>query len=317
MVYFLSILTPNHSCRALIPRLPTSLTSRALKSSWSNRLQVEALCLSNDVLPDRAQIIVCELLLEAQEDLASMNEDISRLLEIPESLMQRLRSSVERVERLSVGIAPHKKLPPEILAIIFIESLHDERVIVPPNVRMAPWNLGQVCLRWRAISRAEPLLWRLVMVKKRGRRFSASIIPALRDIFSRCGGEGEITLQVKPSCESDWEETLFIISTYSSRLWGLHLDLDKSCIRPLAMPLGALGNLQYLFLRCGFSLRNGIHISTFSTAQNLCDVNIWLLVEPTLLDNDRIVLPWAQLTELTVTKVPAALILRVLTGDEV
>lgn len=276
------------------------------------------MCISNDTLSDRDQATVRTLLLEAQEDTHSIRA-ASRLPAIPEPLMQRLKSTATRVQILSMGIVPHKVLPSEILALIFFYSLYNRRTVVPPIKRMAPWNLVQVCSRWRAVARAVPQLWASIDVLKHSHPFKASTTAALTDIFSRCGGEGNITLQIQPTCESDWEHTLSLISTHSSRLLGLHLVLNESCIKHLSAPLPALENLRYLHISCrafislrGWAESPALHISAFSDARNLSAMSI--LHAPERLLHTAVIVTPSQLTVLTLSEVSASTLLRVLVG---
>lgn len=302
---FLSIVTSNHLCRAPIPQRHLTAESPAPKYGWFERLRVEGLCLSNDILSDGDQSIARELLSEAQNDLAFVDEDISQLQEILKRLKKRSILSAERVERLRVGIAPQKKLPLEVLSRIFIASLGPEGVLLPPKRNSSPWNVGQVCSRWRAISRADRLVWRFIGITnyRYQSQFSDSIISALHDILTNRGGQGAVELYARLRDGAEWADTLYMVSTYPSRLSGLHLDLDKSCVPALTAPLRAFNNLRSLSLQLRLYSGHTSQISAFSTARNLRSLKLDLLGNPGLVDNNPAMFLWAQLTNLTLTDV--------------
>lgn len=302
--YRLFIAASDHLCSEPISQIPAP--SPVPTYGWFERLRVEGLCLSNDILSDRDQEITRELLSEAQNELASVNEDISRLQEILERLKKRSISSAERVKRLSVGIAPQKKLPPDVLSKSFIASLGPGKAMVPPKKNNSPWNLGQVCSRWRAISRADCVVWSFVKITTDHRyqpQLSESIISALHDILTNCGGQGGVELCVRLRHEAEWADILHIVSTYSSRLCGLHLDLDKSCLPLLTMPLRAFNKLRSLSLELQLYPGSTSQISVFSAAQNLRSVKIDLRANPALIDSNPTMFRWAQLTNLTLRDV--------------
>ncbi|KNZ73197.1 hypothetical protein J132_00586 [Termitomyces sp. J132] len=66
----------------------------------------------------------------------------------------------EHISRLSVALAPHKRLPSELLEYTFRSHFVSEYSLkLPPVISEGPWVLGQVCRRWRHLSRSIPDLW--------------------------------------------------------------------------------------------------------------------------------------------------------------
>ncbi|KAG6860391.1 hypothetical protein C0995_011741 [Termitomyces sp. Mi166 len=69
-------------------------------------------------------------------------------------------SLADHISRLSIALAPHKSLPPEILERILRFNPHRTAIVhVPVNLTQYPWVLGRVCSSWRRISRSIPDLW--------------------------------------------------------------------------------------------------------------------------------------------------------------
>ncbi|KAG6872422.1 hypothetical protein C0995_009819 [Termitomyces sp. Mi166 len=66
----------------------------------------------------------------------------------------------EHISRLSIALAPHKRLPIELLEYTFRSYFASEYSLQLPPVRsQGPWVLGQVCRRWRQLSRSIRDLW--------------------------------------------------------------------------------------------------------------------------------------------------------------
>ncbi|KAG6828384.1 hypothetical protein H0H92_008184, partial [Tricholoma furcatifolium] len=110
---------------------------------------------TNELLLNDEDTLHCRALLsQAQEKISQLDPGDS-------SSSEFLQLS-HRVSILSVALAPHKRFPPEILAVIFrmsrdLES--DQFTSIPPNLDEIPWTLGRVCRKWRHLSRTMPEVW--------------------------------------------------------------------------------------------------------------------------------------------------------------
>jgi hypothetical protein len=62
------------------------------------------------------------LISDYKDDLASVASEISRVEEILDELHSRRANLVSSIHSCQVAIAPHRKLPNEILAKVFMES---------------------------------------------------------------------------------------------------------------------------------------------------------------------------------------------------
>ncbi|KAG6824481.1 hypothetical protein H0H92_006735 [Tricholoma furcatifolium] len=96
--------------------------------------------------------------------------DRSRLLIVKDKLRHLPSDSIENMhltdflQKLYVAIAPHKRIPHEILELILRDCLEISGggLRLPPtreSIRTAPLVLGQVCSTWRSMSRSIPELW--------------------------------------------------------------------------------------------------------------------------------------------------------------
>lgn len=100
-----------------------------------------------------------ELFSETQDDLCALDEEIVRAQQILDLLQEKRTSKVERMDRFRVAFAPHKDIPAELWAKIFVYCMGDTETIIPPGQHSMPYVLGMVCSRWRLISHAEHSLW--------------------------------------------------------------------------------------------------------------------------------------------------------------
>lgn len=113
------------------------------------RLEAHVATASNAPLPDIDQDSVRELLSEAWNSVNSLDMEISALEAAPPILRHRRASEMGHIKVLQTGIiAPHKKLPSELVAKMFVHTLeHDESEVGPVGLTRLPWALGQVCSR--------------------------------------------------------------------------------------------------------------------------------------------------------------------------
>ncbi|KAG6909221.1 hypothetical protein DXG01_001528 [Tephrocybe rancida] len=112
-------------------------------------------------------------LLDKLENVAGItNQDIlsddeilrgRTLLKTYESLHRPEADASLRILRLHIALAPHKRLPEELMKQIFLvtsDSLnHGSTILTPSAVEKSPWVLGRVCSAWRHLSRSMAELW--------------------------------------------------------------------------------------------------------------------------------------------------------------
>lgn len=116
----------------------------------SRKVCLQDKAFSNDVLSDVYQRLIREILHESQDKLQSLDTEISELHAAIARLEDHHGKEISRVQRMKVGIAPHKNVPPEIMTKIFVccLSTRQPRLNLPPNYEDAIWNLTQTCSRW-------------------------------------------------------------------------------------------------------------------------------------------------------------------------
>ncbi|KAK6966825.1 hypothetical protein R3P38DRAFT_3299437 [Favolaschia claudopus] len=104
---------------------------------------------------------------ELESHLASVQEAIQTLLTRSDDLRRTLKS-------YKATLSPIRRLPPEILGLIFSEAVHASVSNtyafgnVPPSepalsvTQHAPWLLTSVCRYWAAVALAAPALWSML-----------------------------------------------------------------------------------------------------------------------------------------------------------
>lgn len=270
------------------------------------RSRVEHLtCSSNEILSDQDQGTVRDLLAEVKSDVDSLDAEIARLETVLGDLKKRRALGVQRMTGLRVGIAPHKNVPPEILADIFVRCAEGVEVPIPRPELSIAWNLCQVCTRWRSIARAEPLLWAKIDVNSLDdENQSIHIFDLLHDILSNCGGQGKVHLEIYPSTRRDWMRLFELFELYPTRLWKISLYLDTTCPEPIFLPIQAFDSVESVSLSFAEDLEAFCApISAFSASRNICHAALDFDDDPQLTDRQEMIFPWAQLIDLTLTNI--------------
>jgi hypothetical protein len=103
---------------------------------------------------------------EAEMDLTYLNERIMATPAMLDKLVGQHRELTAKITECRISLAPHKKLPPEILGRIFQYCIADKTVIPP----LLHENLGDllhlchICSLWRRVALGTPTLWSRISV---------------------------------------------------------------------------------------------------------------------------------------------------------
>ena len=120
--------------------------------------------LHNDELPATVQSTMLSRLSDAEGDLSTLENEIARMESILHALRSQRAQDLSRIEFYREALAPHRKLPNEVLGEIFVYATRI--VTLPPKEywREAPWNISHVCAKWRNIALSTPALWDYISV---------------------------------------------------------------------------------------------------------------------------------------------------------
>ncbi|KAG6908909.1 hypothetical protein DXG01_002790 [Tephrocybe rancida] len=133
-----------------------------LKMSFSTEADIVLLRKVHDSARTNTNLLLAHEVVHGKALLSRMEEKLllseSQALDVTHTGM---------LSALRVALAPHRFIPPEILEQIFLSLLprgQTEGTTLPPALDIMPWLLGQVCSRWRSLSRAMPMLWGIIHI---------------------------------------------------------------------------------------------------------------------------------------------------------
>ncbi|KAG5338261.1 hypothetical protein C0989_007824, partial [Termitomyces sp. Mn162] len=271
-------------------------------NSFIKRLEDEA-GITNELLLSAQEISHGRVLLSrAQAALKNPNLEATWAVQSQSTL-----TLTEHISRLSVAIAPHKRLPVEILGHTFCslyEGGKNDGTRFDLAISEIPWTLGQVCRRWRQLSRTMPELWGMTIVSSRLPPwcFGSSIqsrgtqtrgIARALEILPEVS---RISLDVSPPVPTR------SLSPYFSRItelrWTLEADQKQESMEIL--PPGVLSNIQRLRVDLGQPSSDvGLHAKSYPDlfGKTSCLRDLTLLSDtPNFLLTD---IPWDQICSLS------------------
>lgn len=214
------------------------------------------------------------------------------------------------MNRYSIAISPHKHLPSEILAKIFVYSLEDELTVLPLYSTSLPWVLRWVCSRWRQIALAEHHLWNRLNMKRSQSFSTRSMVKRWIPRIWNPKQTFPLSLKIRSSSTYDDLPLRDVLSPYFRRLQNLSI---RICEKPATdflisppIPFDSLESLvldftkEMPFPREGDTVAENPPVAVFSNSPRLRKVTVIIpLVEflnPTIIHR----LPWSQLTHLTI-----------------
>ncbi|KAG6816802.1 hypothetical protein H0H87_002771 [Tephrocybe sp. NHM501043] len=288
---------------------------------------------SGYMLSDDSQEEIYGVLNGLGEALEHHDSEIVRVQATLKQLMEQRKEYVQRISKLKAAVAPHKKLPSEILSKIFklcspsplcisakpSHSKHD--VDNPSSIFSLPMA---VCSRWRQIATSSRELWDNVRI----------VYPPCKTTVESWTTKIEETTSMARTVISRGTRSLFIRVDTPPVALGVSLPEESEPLRKLIIPFSQqlthiqlMSSMSHLssFLQSSSPLfpalesltfcgRDGItlpfHLPTtspefimFKQSPNLkvFKLDLMYLDFVDSLSPDTLYLPWAQLTELSFT----------------
>jgi hypothetical protein len=163
-------------------------------------------------------------------------------------LIEDLSKLAALINRYHIALAPHKKLPREMLQHIFhYVSLGCN--MSGPSPHDAPLLLGRVCSTWRRTVLGMPELWKELHFFVENAHSRSQKVNATLMWFSRAG-DSPLSLTITDTSENSAPREDFVnqvIVPFSQKFKYLHLVLQTSQIKALfSLPVGSLDSLQEL-----------------------------------------------------------------------
>ncbi|KAG6860836.1 hypothetical protein C0995_006973 [Termitomyces sp. Mi166 len=145
----------------------------------------------------------------SNQDVLS-DQDILRGRVLLSNAQDQLRSLSKHVHILQVTLAPHRKLPKDILLRIFKFlspiAVEEDEMPLPPVTSEVPWTLGQVCRAWRQLSRSIPELWSPLSVFV----YTAKDVITVRHVLNILPDIVQVSVQVRSKLRLDHVKNLLI-----------------------------------------------------------------------------------------------------------
>ena len=178
---------------------------------------------------------VAEAIKNAKEmDRTKLTEDLSKLTAL--------------ISRYHIALAPHKRLPREMLQHIF-HYVFVGCINSGPSLQNAPLLLGRICSAWRRTALHMPELWKDLHFFVENAHTRSQKVNAALMWFSRAG-DSPLSLTITDTSENPAPKDDFvnkIIVPFSHKFRYLHLVLQPSQIKALfSLPVGSLDSLEEL-----------------------------------------------------------------------
>ncbi|RDB16387.1 hypothetical protein Hypma_002946 [Hypsizygus marmoreus] len=275
------------------------------------------------ILSDQEIWVAKSLLSETLKDVEHLNLEITHAPEILDDLVIRRDEEVARADKIRIVIAPHKRVPPEILSEIFAQTIEGIPLMLPLRFKWTrwPWPLRSVCSLWRRIAISDRRLWDSIEVSiwdwspSLGHRLSQTLTQIWLPFRA---GVGPSKLKIDVDGEACVDQNIihpitYLLFPFLPSLRKLYLQLPLSwCLALLDAPALNLTHLETLSLECtvddcvidhpGCSIFGECLTATdvFSMSPSLRKLRIRDISYLESFDNGPF--PWAQLTDLDLSQ---------------
>lgn len=257
--------------------------------------------------------------LEVRISLAKSNLD---------ALLRQREQDLAALTSLRCALAPHNKLPPEILSEIFQHYVCEPVLVSAQKGSVSPRVLTQVCSKWRAIAFATQSLWndilvecgdwksfnQLINITHEHLQYSRSMPISLRTIgqfpqpdrMSNGGFNGGFNGGVTGGAYGSFSMIRRLVFPIIGRLRDLTLSFPSPSLQSfLETPpssgadLESLETVELVYNTSQSHVNFNQPIEFFYGAPRLREFTLKAVNEwPTLLATNSFRLPWAQLTDL-------------------
>ncbi|GLB44673.1 hypothetical protein LshimejAT787_1800100 [Lyophyllum shimeji] len=196
---------------------------------------------NEDILTETERKQALLILRESEVRLSSLDKNENLLIE-----RKRLTLHLSHVR---VALAPHKRLPAEILGKIFACAVDGDPVEFPIRPLQLFWVLRQVCSKWRQVALHDPRIWNAVILD--GFSIKRQQLPDMISIITTLiPRTGPLSLTLRhPTREYFVAVVEGIIIPFVHCLTQLNLEIPAHALPDLfALSHHSLGNLQSLDL---------------------------------------------------------------------
>ncbi|PBK87098.1 hypothetical protein ARMGADRAFT_895100, partial [Armillaria gallica] len=122
---------------------------------------------SNEIPSDAELSEFQDVVNRGRRRMADIDEKIAGARELIDKLEQERRSITVEIEDVKIVSSPVRRLPPDVLRTICLETIPSSFNIMSPtfrfcdslDTRSSPWTISHVCRRWRSTVVSAPELW--------------------------------------------------------------------------------------------------------------------------------------------------------------
>ncbi|RDB23871.1 hypothetical protein Hypma_009206 [Hypsizygus marmoreus] len=204
---------------------------------------------NNDFIAEELQAKARSLLVGAEESLAALDGEITRVQSLLNSLYFQRQLRVARMDIYRSAIAPQRKLPTELWSQIFLWCT-SEPVVIPPHLHEPPWTIGRVCSKWRRVALGTSFLWTDIFI--RGNVFNGtgidvdSVFNTLTEMVLARSGRYALSAVVEGEFGPSRNPLLLFIPHFP-RIKVLSILHSSSAVDLfLSMPPGSISSLESL-----------------------------------------------------------------------
>ncbi|RDB16888.1 hypothetical protein Hypma_002525 [Hypsizygus marmoreus] len=260
---------------------------------------------NNEFLPASLHSTVHRLITDTERSTELLDDEIVRAQAVIDRLHNQHSRLVSQLQDYRTVVAPHRKLPVEMLREIFITCSRDP-LRIPVQLDRAPWTLARVCSKWRRIALSTTALWSNIHVphiydSKSAKKY-IQVVRALCDYGVNSPISLDVLLNYRPGAGADDDvvkELTQLLVVSAARLE--HLSFHGDCLSIhslLSLPPGSMQKLSSLKLAdLVFATSRSDACTALHNAPNLRRVT-FIYTLPSKMDD----IPFSQLTHLTIVK---------------
>ncbi|KAH6906952.1 hypothetical protein BKA70DRAFT_1563346 [Coprinopsis sp. MPI-PUGE-AT-0042] len=197
-------------------------------------LELEAYIKSNEETPSMLIPICLEQIRELEVSTAIVDEKVQTLLSTLEVLKGERSGLNARKAALGSLLAPIRKLPNELLSVIFRNTIQ-QPAVMGRHDRRTLTQVRCVCKRWDVVATSTPTFWRNFQVDRLEYRCrTAGLINGLKTWFSRAGVGAPLRLSLGAIDHPHNKESRHQFARFfTSSRWNwyeLHLNLETTTL---------------------------------------------------------------------------------------
>ncbi|SJL16988.1 uncharacterized protein ARMOST_20526 [Armillaria ostoyae] len=242
--------------------------------------RVSKLLRSNDIPSEADLSDIQDVANRGRRRMADIDEKIAGARELIDTLERERCSIAAEIEEFKIVSSPVRRLPPNVLRSICLETIPSSSDIMSPtfrfcdslDTRSSPWTISHVCRRWRSMVESAPELWSSTSLVIDDIRSADS---NFRDIFLfgirvKRSQSHPLTVSLRSASDVSQHPILALLPIYASALKNLRLHVPIISLGAFSRCRGLLDCLDHLILESNeVGVPAGWTNSTFGYAPKL------------------------------------------------